>query len=277
MNKKPTKRVVIGSLVIMAIILLAIQIKISKINYEKTYQDNDSYVDYVSKDPHLVCVKEGERAGMQIIEEDGVDYRYYYKLIKDVSDDEFIATHKKARMFRSEEYDIVLRSPDNDTNVLKDWKIKEIEVFYFDDNEVGGVFQKKSATQKGDYIIHSIANTSDSAIIEELLDTLLNSTPDMGFDMSEERENYKKVKMPSIDFYLRLHFEETKGLVWDASIEIYRNNTDNSKYEITLYYNTYGDETERESYEVQLDSSSELYQMIWEAYQENLVEFVEEV
>ena len=276
MNKKPTKRMVIGSLVIMALILLAIQIKISEINYEKRHRDNDSYVDYVYKDPHLVCVKEGERAGMQIIEKDGPDYRYYYNLIKDVSDDEFIAAYEQPIVFFPNGRDIILQSPDSDTNVLKDWKIKEIDVFYFEYKEVD-MFRQESATRRGDYIVHSIARTSESAIIEELLDTLLNSTPDMGFDMSEERENYKKVKMPSIDFYLRLHFEETKGLVWDASIEIYRNNTDNSKYEITLYYNTYGDETERESYEVQLDSSSELYQMIWEAYQENLVEFVEEV
>ena len=79
MNKKPTKRMVIGSLVIMAIILLAIQIKIAKIDFEKTYQNNDSYVNYVSKDPHLVCVKESGREGMEIIEEDGLYCMYYYK------------------------------------------------------------------------------------------------------------------------------------------------------------------------------------------------------
>ena len=276
MNKKPTKRMVIGSLVIMAIILLAIQIKISKINYEKSHQDNDSYVDYVYKDPHLVCVKEGESVGMQIIEKDGPDCTYYYKLIKEVSDDEFIAAYEVVyALLRGR--NIVLQSPDNDTNVLKDWKIKEIEVFYFDDNEVGGVFQKESATRQGDYIIHSIACTSESGIIEEFLDTILNSSRYTSFHKCVDKDNYEYVYMYMPSLYLRLHFEEMESLVWDAYISFYRDKTDNSKYEITLYCYTYGDKTERESYEIQLDSSSELYQMIWKAYQENLVQFVEEV
>ena len=245
----------------------------SCIESQKKNTDNDAYVNYICRDAQLVCIDKGDWLGWHIIDVGTSGFNFYYRNIDDFSEGEFVSAKIEPRYFFPYQKDIVLQSPENKINVLQDWTIKKLELYYFDENEFANS-QKEGIVTKDEMVTHSIANVSDDKLIAELKDvwTHIDNTDDFRNDKLGTMYNSEDVFSEAdelIELYIRAYFEESESLAWDSEIRIYRAKEEHEKDAIVLCQKKYDEEYESELFLVELDSSSELYQFIYNAYIES--------
>ncbi len=156
------------------------------------------------------------------IEEGRASYvhRYLYKKIRGESTDEFIgawAYCSSTGIFPSRyEFPIVLVNPNCEIDVWSDWNVDKIEIykpvkyFYLAKSRVGSNGVRYDPE---DTVVEIIESTDDKAIISELVDMRINN----------KSESLKITQSPhkKYEYYIRLNFEESESIVWEAQIGTY--------------------------------------------------------
>ena len=252
MNKKRIKTVIICIICILLLLVLY------NMKHEKEYGDNPKYKDYVCKDYHLVHLGNGERNGTYQIDIGTNPYIFHYFKIRDISDDKVIAAQMCTNVLFIDRYEGVMQSPDYQIDILNEWTIKGILIYYIDSTE-------REIT---------MASGFGENLIEEIRGLELNQEPIGGnyysaTHFAEYKESFLKIRPHT---YLRVIFEESEDIVWETYVDIAQSAYDKSKYMVTLECGVRNADYEKTYKNVILDPSSELYKFILDAYLEGYPE-----
>lgn len=261
---KKVKWVVLASIIIVIGLFVGVLIQ-DEMRHERENRDNDAYEDYYCNDYHLVCKNLDERVGKYRITLSAGEFLFRYGTIEGISDEEFIFAHKSYLLFGYGE-NMVLQSPENDVDVLNDWHINEVSLYYLDYNDPQnpGTFAMATADK---YITYEVASSTEYKLIEQVKEMQLNTDPDgLGCLNNNGYPDYKNVIPSNYTVYIRLHFAEAENIAWDANVEIFQSETNETEFVVTVDKGAINEDYQRErgSYIIPLDS--ELYRLIVEAY-----------
>lgn len=267
--KKAYKKPLQLCLIITMVIVITMFLFSAWNDWKIAIRETDAYVDYTCRDFHLVSLKNGKRIGDKKIEIGNSTYEFYYNLIPDISEEDFVAARKKPLVhFPDEAYEI-LQSPENKIDVLNDWNIKEIQLYYFDWGDIRNHNKKDGPVEN--WVINVFASSSDELMIQQVLDMSLNKKIETGMSYKNDSKTYKNIIPEKKDVYMRILFEESEYIAWDAAIDIYQSKTDETQYVVTVYGGCRTESNEDYRGYYMLDASSELYEMIINAYTEGKI------
>ena len=190
-------------------------------NNEGALRAND-YKNYKCYDVHLCCLDAYEtQVFLPRIEEGEIRYSVTYRKPVGVSDNQFICASVKE--FLSFPQIVIMQNPDNYVDVLQDWTIKKIELYYVShsSDRIEGkskpIYEEDEPALKP---VKIIGTTTDIDVFNEFLEFVLNSN----YSMMNDRQNgfYDEKKNSEIDdnisIYIRVHFNEAENIVWDSRI-----------------------------------------------------------
>ncbi len=222
---------------------------------EKIIASNSEYVDYSCKDRHLVCLIEGEPMGQYYKDIKSSKHCFRYTSIDEISEKEFILAEIFQMVPMSFSDHLILQNPEYEVNVLEDWTIKGLELYYIDINSSENL-------GKGTNVLKE---SSDEELIQHLLQAMGDTSAIYTDDnyANEIHDGYTRVHEDGVTFYLQLRFAETDSIAWVSEINIYESEEDSTKYYITL---DIGDITEEMDFlygEVIIDSSNEFAKWVW--------------
>lgn len=260
------KRFIIPLVIAISCVLISM-IFILKFHFwekeENSTSLNDFYIDYVCKDFRLVCLRRGESDGYYNIENEKGSFNCRYSIIEDVSKEQFVFARVRRNTLLAIGSNLVLQHPDNNLDVLRDWTMKEVEIFYVDRNEEENL-EITAFQDQSQLITHKLKSTSNESVFKELAGLLSISDEEQNFLRSEIHDNCDKIRMNSVRYYLRIYFEESTSIAWETEIGFFRLKDDTGQIFITLPNATPENEYLGNGFDIQIDPSSELYDLIWD-------------
>lgn len=268
--KKNVKYAIIGLIICLFLGVIAVKILFSPTEEEVSVH-TEKYADYVCRDHHLVCLKRGESDGNYILETEGLSYSYRYNLIEDVEPEQFIFSRTTLKRFGAIGANLVLQSPKNEVNVLTDWNIESFQIYYIDPNAAGNS-KLTVYDDKEEYVKQELISVSDEETLQEVAVLLNNKEPDVNFYATEEFRKYSYVYPKERTYYLRVLFEESESIGWETRICFHRMETDSTHVVLTLENGEPNEEYVDCGFETIIDSSSELYKVIWEVVKDDFSE-----
>lgn len=177
--------------------------------------DAEKYTSYVCYDYHLACLdaeSDGATAEVTCSEDDGTGHtsKVRFRQIIGASDDQFISATVLPGLLLGASEHVVMQNPDNYVDVLADWTIKTIELYYVDYKHP--IEQDELATIPS----RVLASTSDMTCASELKECILadhdtEALPD-GYTVEHRNDETYYV------FYIRIHFNESENIVWDSEL-----------------------------------------------------------
>lgn len=228
--------------------------------YEIENRENSSYAEYLCRDYHLVCLDMDERVGNYV---EG-KYTFRYGTIEGISDQEYIYAYRLYLIYYGD--NMILQHPENQTQVLDDWTINKVMLYYIDHNDQRNPRTYRMATAE-DYVIHEMASSTEKELFAQLKEMKLCEEPtDAECFIGEKWLNYKRCINDSTTVCIRVYFDEAETLAWDAEIKIYQSTEDESKFAVTIDRGSINEEFERFYGEYVVDSNSILHQWIVDAW-----------
>ena len=193
-----------------------------------TDMDPEKYSNYVCYDSLLTCIGDISET-VEIKRNTGRTYRFTYRKIPDVSDDQFIFTTmypvSAFNLLGTPEFkDIsyVFQNPDNYIDVLEEWTIKEIQIYYRDhaqrlkDEEENSCYPRTTGI---------LATTNDETCIQELLSFITIEEDICYGDELLKREDFQVTYYDwdgnsevSTELYIRIIFNESEYIVWNTMV-----------------------------------------------------------
>ena len=197
--------------------------------------NGSDYKKYKCYDTHLFCLDAQDETGFWGKKYDNEWHSIFFRKPVGVSDEQFICAKVESRF--SHVNIVVMQNPNNYVDVLQDWTIKEIEIYYIsmDSRRVEGISKRlvdeeePARTPAG-----IIASTTDSSVFTEFKDFVLSSTP-----MDEEttkviwgpdKKKFESEIHESVEVYIRVHFNESENIVWDSEIKCGSYEGDQNRY-----------------------------------------------
>ena len=228
--------------------------------------DAEKYRSYVCYDGRLTCLKVGLSSNsINVTNIDGSreeTLKISYRKIRGESDEQFI--YANVFRFLDGNYKAVMQNPDNYIDVWNEWTVEKIDVFYQSSYE-----PKKSKTARIPTKIVSSTQSADA--IAELTEIVVSEKSSGKIEIPKGyiSEDYRKDVEPHYYFYIRVHFNESDNIIWDARIEVYYSEElqdriivmDNTKAP-SFYIN-------KEWKEYVLDKNTALYSWLNEAIEQN--------
>jgi hypothetical protein len=199
-------------------VFLAVILVLSFCGCSREYLPSEKYASYVCYDYQLACLSVDTKKS----KETTVTYTYeyvennvtdgsvlvIYQKIPDVSDDQFISGHVRTAPILDVGSYAVLQNPDNYVDVMQDWTIRKIELYYV------RVKQQNQSAIVPDKVI---ASTSDAECLSACKEFVLN-----GEDTETNLDGYvSEYDTSRWQFYMRVYFNESKNIVWEAQIRSY--------------------------------------------------------
>ena len=180
----------------------------------------EDYINYRCYDYHLACLDAYDQVDNTFIKEDVKEYSVYFRKPVGTSDGQFVCA-RVANFLGPPNY-VIFQNPDDYVNVLEEWTIKKIELYYIgghygDENNTGrriGESDEPAAIPT-----EIIATCTEPAIFSELVDFVLN--PDYSGTESYTAGYYMQSIEPKEGFrgfYIRIHFNESSVIVWDSDV-----------------------------------------------------------
>ena len=187
----------------------------------------DAYADYTVADPNLTWEKTGRTLGKYTVQEDGVSVNYNYKKINGEDEKQIVGAWRRSEALFSYGKNLVLISPDKSLDVFADWKISEIELFLVD-SESDEWDREYTEHEPSDIKRISVAKTQDAGAVEGFLSIIGNAD-----EMPRLADEYSSELPPARDGAsrpaycgIRIHFEESDGIVWESEMSIYYSGKD---------------------------------------------------
>lgn len=95
----------------------------------------DAYEQYVYPDSHLISLRHQKDLGIKDMEISSIRYSMHYYRIKDVDEKDFVAAWFQQNAPLAQGHSVVLQHPKNTVQVLNDWDISKVELYYRTDGE----------------------------------------------------------------------------------------------------------------------------------------------
>jgi len=269
-------RIIKKRIIFIAIIgvLLAIMVcfYMALVEWKKAIQDNDKYVNYICRDYHLVSLKDGEPVGENLVDVDGHEYIFRYYVLPDVSDEEFVGAWACWRAILAKGKNMVLQNAEENLDVLSDWSMNRWSLYYYDSSDTRNPSQGDIATAE-DYVIYEMKNGTEKDIFQQIKAMSLNTEP----ENTEPKVPVTYVNALKEDFkmYLRLYFEETDTIAWESEIKIFCPDEGEEVYIITIDKGCLNEGLQPKSEDILIDPSSQLYGVIYNAYLESELRYIE--
>lgn len=231
----------------------------------------DEFSDYVCVDSHLVSIATKRDIGYYETQVSDSEYRLTYSLIKGHKRDEFLTVSMRHITLFSSCEEHVLNAPGNDTNPLEDWQINEIQIYSIDRrdkrNNQHGPFSRVKAQ---DYYINTLAISNDEKLIADTKKHILSEDRvNLLKFLEENRSSYDNIREVEFDgsvrIKLRLIFNESKSIVWESEISLYRNK-DTGEYVVAVDRNHRDSEYVYKGIPMIIDPQNELYEFIVSNY-----------
>ena len=250
----------------LALVFVLIALVLTGCSNKETIKGSD-YSRYKCYDTHLFCLDAQDKIGYYSKKLDREWYSFKFRKPVGVSDEQFICARVEHRF--SQVDIVVMQNPQNYVDVLQDWTIKEIEIYYIslDYNRIEGASKKiEDEEEPARTPMRIIASTTESLIFEEFKDFVLcpdtvdgvTIRPTWGYnDKGFESEIHESVKV-----YIRVHFNEAENIVWDSEIRCVIDEENKNRYiRIDKGRSTMGYSMSLEAY-VDINEWSNLYQWI---------------
>lgn len=178
--------------------------------------DAEKYRSYICYDARLTCLKAGyssKRTEVSFL--NGSEYstrRMSFKKINGESDDQFVyATIYPMILGASEK--AVMQNPDNYIDVWKEWTVEKIEVFYRST-------YKPKKTETAIIPTKIVSSTQSADAIAELTEIVVSEKSSGKIEIPKGyiSEDYREDVEPHYYFYIRVHFNESDNIIWDARL-----------------------------------------------------------
>ena len=222
------KKILYNSLVVLIAILCCVGCR------PKEKIDAEKYTSYVCYDYHLICYeleKESDVASISYInerpwleeQEELSDVILFRKIVNE-PDEQFVYGHKVVIMPGYFPTQLIFQNPLNYIDVLKDWTVDKVELYYADSDSAEVEDYKKLKLDKPitkDRELRLLSTTEDGAIFEQLKDFITNDETKQ-LDLEQATSNgyvWEKFGKQSADIYLRICFNESENIVWETSVE----------------------------------------------------------
>ena len=192
--------------------------------------DPNKYSSYVCYDYHLKCLEvSGKKAKTEFLYQNALtDATYtesaWIQKIADESDDMFIYAEVLPSLLLGTSDKIVMQNPNNYVNVITDWSIDKIELYYISGHKP--IEQDQSANIP----TAVIATTSDGDTMAEFERFLADSNEREACNIPDGYANEKFDENGSGNsYYIRIYFKESKNIVWDSQVESYYSSENNNR------------------------------------------------
>ena len=177
--------------------------------------DPNKYVNYVCHDYHLTCLDTYKKSARTSITRGNVNYYVSFKKPVGESDEQFVCgTVSTFLGFSSNKR--IFQPAEDYIEVYRDWTIKKIELFiqYFDDDDV---FDNDEFAEVPSKVL---SFTTDTTVFNELTDFVTNP------EYSKHHKYQEGVRIEKLHdyeyrLYIRVHFNESDTIVWDAQVYSY--------------------------------------------------------
>lgn len=258
MNKKYFKWIALGvSGVIVCCLLLVI--------FFRKAPNGDVYAPYTCKDYHLVCLNSGEYLGENKVKISDLPCTFKYNAIAHCAEEEFVAAWMKINAPFNAGENMVLQGPENDLDVLNDWTIKKVILYYYDINDKRNPDAGDRATAE-DYHIVEIAEVEDEALFQEILEMKLNTTPKDGTCIGGDYHLSYDSTLDDKHVYLRIFFEESDSIAWDSEIDVYESKEIPAQFMVTINKGSIDSAYQKHKGGYIVEPSSSLYRFILNGY-----------
>lgn len=266
MKKIQVKQITICVSVVFLVVIFFLAVTIG-IKLKAMHTENDTYIEYTCRDFHLVALEQGDCVGYKDIVLKNRIYRDYYNLIKNISDKDFIVAERRPlELFSAGSY-YVLQSPQNQIDVFNDWNVKTVRIYLCDESDERNTNRDQKAVEN--WVIQELVSSSEETMLKQIQEMPLNVEPETGSSYKNNNDEYKEIGSDK-DMYLRILFEESEYIAWDAPIRIYQSKADQTKYNVVIHVGNMNEEFEQQGGYYVVDSSSELYDFILDAYEISL-------
>lgn len=151
-------------------------------------------------------------------------------------------------------YYCVLQNPENKVDVLREWKICEIQLCHLESGHESGY----DTTTVPVYSVIKASN--DSTLIQQFRNLTSSESADVYENFNTD--GYERVQ----NAYLRIVFEESENLVWTSVCEIYRSEFDDNQYVVTLNLGTETEDFQEDRYSVPVNDWEGLRAFILKAF-----------
>ena len=189
--------------------------------------ETDAYADYTIADANLTWKKTDRTLGKYISDEDGVSVNYHYKKIKGEDEDQILGAWRRSDELFSYGRNLVLLAPNKDLDVFGDWKIRELELFLVD-SESDEWDREYTEHEPSDIKRISVAKTQNADAISDILKIIgtADKMPKLSEDYSHELPPAQDGVSRPAYCGIRVHFEESDGIVWEAEMSVYYSGND---------------------------------------------------
>lgn len=190
-------------------------------------QEAEQYNAYVCTDHHLESMKSGKYLGYGERSVGSTEYGFSYWEVDGDSDGQFVLSGRNntfpAGLTNGGLTFCVLQNPENSTDVLHDWTVKEIQLCQ---NTQHRRSEDHEIVEEPAYTV--LASSTDGVLIDSFR-TLTSK---------ETEESYENFDQTGYDLCktvdLRILFEESENLVWISECRLYQSKKDPTSYAVTL-------------------------------------------
>ena len=202
------KKLKIIGIVLLIIVILAVITSV--LYWFLSHHETEKYKDYTVIDANLTwryALPSWGRYNADIYEPDNAHpytHVHHYKKLLGESDGKFIGAHIQCIAFPWNRYEEnwVLINPDYKLDIWRDWHVNEIEIY-----------EKIYNSKNGEYTKKIIASTKDKDAIFEFVEKRIDNAHVDTAPLSGE--------FADKSYGIRLSFEESNNIVWDAGISFY--------------------------------------------------------
>jgi hypothetical protein len=188
-----------------------------------------------------------------------------YKRIKGEDPERFVGAYRyNGIIFKTHEFHVVLVSPEYRFDLWKDWTVSGVELLYVDE-------KTNDNNDPSDYRRVTIFNSSDGKVFDDLTTIIKNNIKaEAPITLNAEKPRLKDTGKKVYNYGIRVHFDESDSIIWDAELHIYSSGEHKEAYidygedkrfflEVVRPYAING------NYLLEIPEDSELYKLIREA------------
>ena len=202
--------------------------------------ETDKYADYEIIDYNLTWTDTSWNLGSFVEENDDMQIKYKYKKIAGEDTDEFIGAWRRPDELFSEGSNVVLVSPDSELDIWEDWTVSKIELFFEDSHQSAGWALEEYKPEDVKRV--TVADTREDEILNEFVEIVGNvlEQPKIEEGYLEQIPPPKGSIKKTRNCGIRVHFEESDHIVWDAIIRVYASDDDTIMYIERIFLDSEG-------------------------------------
>ena len=179
---------------------------------------SEEYKDYICYDYHLSCLDAKESKVYSDVKKDDISYRIWYRQPVGADDEQFVCASIRMRSPLAFPDLVVMQNPDHYVDVLKEWTISKVEIYYQNSKKSKQLWEEKEPARTPTAIVGTI---TEPEVFAELVDFVTNDDYSDKLSLPEGYllETYRNDDI--LRLYIRVHFKESITIVWESTIDCY--------------------------------------------------------